>query len=82
MHQKSMRRIRSLALLISAGAVLCPLLSGCGQNNAAQKKEQSTAFKGGPAPPEVLARLRQQPQARPGPGVPAPGVTPPGPAAK
>jgi hypothetical protein len=77
-----MYRTRSFVLLISAGVVLCPLLSGCGQNNAAQKQEQSTAFKGGPAPPEVLARLRGQQQARPGPGVPAPGVTLPGPAAK
>jgi hypothetical protein len=40
------------------GALLVPLATGCGNNEATLSKDEAKNFKGGPMPPEAAAAMR------------------------
>lgn len=52
---------RPLVLITGVCLLASQLLLGCSHQSADQKtQEEQKAFKGGPAPPEVLAKIKAQ----------------------
>lgn len=77
-----MKKTRSLFLLIAlTGAIVCPLLAGCGHGtDSTMSKEDEKNFKGGgPMPPEAIKAMQgggpKSPAGTATPGGPPPGAT-------